>query len=98
MDEVFAEHISPVEERTAIANKNGCQEDAIRRHSNTHFSYLRRNNKLDLSNPNDVGGMLASAHLRGAGGARDMRDGTELADANGTFPTTYYVEIGSAVC
>ena len=81
-----------------LANKNGCQEDAIRRHSNTHFSYLRRNDKLDLSNPNDVGGMLASAHLRGAGGARDMRDGTELADANGTFPTTYYVEIGSAVC
>ena len=81
-----------------LANKNGCQEDAVRRHSNTHFRYLRGRDKLDLDNANDVGGMLGAAHLRGAGGAKDMRDGTELADANGTFPSTYYVEIGSAVC
>jgi len=81
-----------------LANKNGCQEDAVRRHSNTHFRYLRSNGKLDLDNPNDVGGMLAAAHLRGAGGAENMRDGTEIADANGMFPSTYYTEIGGAVC
>ena len=81
-----------------LANKNGCQEDAVRRHSNTHFTYLRSNGKLNLDNPNDVGGMLAAAHLRGAGGAENMRDGTEIADANGMFPSTYYTEIGGAVC
>lgn len=48
----------------------------------------------DLSNTADVVGMLASSHLKGAGGASSMRNGLDNADANGTPASKYYIGVG----
>ena len=79
-------------------SNHSAQDEALYDYTNRHFKTLKKNNKIDLDNPNDVVGMLGAYHLKGYKGARLMRDGWEQADGNGTFPTTYYIEIGGAVC
>jgi len=76
----------------------GAQDYAVWHLTNSNFNYLKNEGALDLDNPNDVAGMLAAAHLRGAGGAKSMRNGREKSDANGTYPSKYYKEMGEAYC
>ncbi|ASV44619.1 baseplate hub + tail lysozyme [Agrobacterium phage Atu_ph04] len=49
------------------------------------------------SSPAHVGGMLAVAHLLGPGGARDLKNGVNGNDANGTSAQSYYDAGAAAV-
>lgn len=49
------------------------------------------------SSPAHVGGMLAVAHLLGPGGARDLKNGVNGNDANGTSAQSYYNAGASAI-
>ena len=81
-----------------LANKNGCQEKALNKLASGNLASLRKSAAIDPSNPNDVGGMVAAAHLRGTTVAKSMRNGNEVADGYGTFPSKYYTNMGAAVC
>jgi hypothetical protein len=61
--------------------------------SEKNFQSLKPND-VDLNSPQDVAGMLAAAHLKGVQGAREMRNGSDNADANSQYASNYYKEIG----
>lgn len=74
------------------ANKNNSQENAM--YSNLEFNYnqLINNGVIDAgtSTRAEVAGYLSTAHLLGAGGAKDLALGKNGADGNGTRASTYY--------
>lgn len=76
-------------------NRNNCQETAM-------FELLKYNYKLLTPSTIDptgekgqAAGYLAVAHLLGAGGARNLKNGSIGKDANGASATQYY-DIGAA--
>jgi hypothetical protein len=73
------------------------QEDAMEIFTQAEFRSIKSD--IDRSSPRDVAGMIAATHLKGAGGARKMRnDINDATDANGTSPSSYYKKHGSSVC
>ena len=73
------------------------QEEAMEIFTQAEFRSIK--NDIDRSSPRDVAGMIAATHLKGAGGARKMRnDINDSPDANGTSPSSYYKKHGSSVC
>jgi len=76
------------------------QDKAFEWFTNRKFKQVIKLGALKGSENNiaNVAGVLAMAHLKGQGGAADVvKNGKNKADANGTFPSRYYVEIGGAV-
>jgi hypothetical protein len=75
-----------------LANKNNCQENAMFANMNFNYEELKRLEVIDsaTSSKEEIAGYLASAHLLGAGGARDLSLGINKADGNGTRASKYY--------
>ena len=72
------------------------QDSAFQAYSTQNYNTLRRIGTIDDSTPpNEVSGLLAAAHLQGAGGARDYANGSDKEDAYGT-KTSEYFALGSA--
>jgi len=74
-----------------------CQDKAFEHFTNRKFEQVIRLGALKNSENNiaNVAGVLAMAHLKGQGGAGlVVTKGINTADANGTFPSRYYVEVG----
>ena len=75
-------------------NNPGLQDQAYDTLTNRNYRSLKRLGVVDdNSNPNEVSGYLATSHLLGPGGARDLKDGKSGTDANGTSGREYF-EIG----
>ena len=80
-----------------LANKNNAQENAM--YANMEFNYaeLQRIGVIDAgtTSKEQVAGYLATAHLKGAGGAKQLSLGKDGADGYGTQASTYYA-LGAA--
>lgn len=76
------------------ANKNNCQEIAMYELVRSNYNSLK---KLGVVTTDDkaetVAGYLATSHLLGTGGARDLKRGVIGRDGNGTSAYEYY-ELG----
>lgn len=67
------------------------QETAMFNLTKRNYTSMCNNGAITTDqNPEEVGGMLATAHLLGAGGANQWRKGGGGADANGTTGETYF--------
>ena len=67
------------------------QESAMIDYTKRNYTAMVNNGAVTLDqSPEDVAGMLACAHLLGAGGAKKFRNGGGGADANGTTGATYF--------
>lgn len=85
-----------VTDLNAFLQDRATQDSAFQAYSTQNYNTLRRIGTIDDSTPqNEVSGLLAAAHLQGAGGARDYANGSDLEDAYGT-KTSEYFAIGSA--
>jgi len=77
--------------KQAFLNNPQLQDQSFQRLTNLNHSRLTR---LGVINPNtppgDVSGYLATSHLLGPGGARNLANGKVGADANGTTATSYF--------
>ena len=77
-------------------NSPSLQDQAYDSLTNRNYRSLTRLGVIDEnSNPNEVSGYLATSHLLGPGGARDLKDGKVGRDANGTSAREYF-EIGQS--
>lgn len=76
------------------ANKNNCQEVAMYELLRSNYNSLKSMGVISTEDsPDVVSGYLATAHLLGPGGARDLKRGIINKDANGTTAYTYF-ELG----
>jgi hypothetical protein len=67
------------------------QNKCILQYTRMNYKALLRMKVINPGSPADeVAGYLAAAHLTGAGGARNLRNGSDGADANGTKASQYY--------
>jgi len=67
------------------------QESAMGDYTKRNYNAMVANGAITADMPpEDVGGMLATAHLLGAGGANSWRNGAGGADAYGTTGSTYF--------
>jgi len=73
------------------------QNIALEDFTTKNLQTLKGMHMVDIDNAADVAGMLGASHLKGPGGARTMRNGTNIADGFGSFPTKYYTGIGSVI-
>jgi hypothetical protein len=74
------------------ANKNNVQEIAMFENLKSNYVELQRKGVIDASasTKSDVAGYLSTAHLLGAGGARDLANGVTKTDALGTSGREYF--------
>lgn len=73
-----------------LANKNNCQDIGILKFTRIYYARLLKMGVLSRSdNKATVAGYLAAAHLLGCGGARNLKNGHDGADANGTKASKY---------
>ena len=74
-----------------LNNVGNCQEFAMITYTNTNRRYLLNNGGIRSNDTvEQIGGMLMGAHLLGAGGMRNWRNGGGGADAYGTTGEEYY--------
>lgn len=67
------------------------QEDTMLRYTQQNFKALARLGVITKdTDPKEVAGYLAAAHLLGPGGARDLKQGKSGTDAYGTSSAAYY--------
>ena len=67
------------------------QEDTMLRYTQQNFKSLARLGVITKdTDPKEVAGYLAAAHLLGPGGARDLKQGKSGTDAYGTSSAAYY--------
>lgn len=72
------------------------QEDTMVRYTNQNFRALIRLGVINNQSSNEqIAGYLAAAHLLGPGGARNLAQGRDGADAFGTSGSSYY-RLGAA--
>lgn len=77
--------------KEAFLNNPQLQDEAFNRLANQNYSYLSKKGVIDGSTPaGDVGGYLTAAHLKGAGNAAKLANGTVTRDANGTSTSEYF--------
>lgn len=82
-----------------LANKNNVQEVAMFELLRFNYNELKRLNVIDAgtSTKEQVAGYLAAAHLKGAGGAKQLSTGNDNVDGNGTAASSYYAMGAQAV-
>jgi len=83
-----------------LANKNNVQETAMFDNINFNYNVLVGKGVIDTTNsdPAQVGGYLAAAHIAGAGGAANYAlTGANPADSYGTRASEYYALGNTAV-
>ena len=80
-----------VSSRFDFLNNETVQEDIMEKYTQRNYNAMVKNGAIteDMSKQ-DVGGMLATAHLLGATGAKNWRDGKGGEDANGTTGDQYF--------
>lgn len=73
------------------------QDKAFETYSKKNYQYLLSNGLINEdSSKADIAGVMAAAHLVGAGGARDaLLGGKDVRDANGMKPQTYMQKMRS---
>jgi hypothetical protein len=80
-----------ITDRSAWLSNGSVQESAMLTYTQTNYTRMVSNGAITADMPpEDVGGMLATSHLLGAGGANTWRKGGGGADANGTTGDTYF--------
>ncbi|MEP3430993.1 MAG: TIGR02594 family protein [Roseibium sp.] len=87
-----------------LNNKNNCQDEAMVSHTRRNYRSLLNNRdsrkviEVILNNADKaaLAGILATAHLLGAGGARKMLNGQDGQDANGVKGRDYYKLLAEA--
>ena len=80
-----------VSSRADFLNNETVQEDIMDKYTQRNYNAMVKNGAItkDMSKA-DVGGMLATAHLLGATGAKNWREGLGGEDANGTTGDQYF--------
>lgn len=82
--------------KQAFLNNPQLQEDTMVRYTNQNFRALNRLGVINNQSSNEqIAGFLAAAHLLGPGGARNLAQGRDGADAFGTSGSSYY-RLGAA--
>jgi len=82
--------------KQAFLNNPQLQEDTMVRYTNQNFRALNRLGVINNQSSNEqIAGYLAAAHLLGPGGARNLAQGRDGADAFGTSGSSYY-RLGAA--
>lgn len=82
--------------KQAFLNNPQLQEDTMVRYTNQNFRALNRLGVINAESSNEqIAGFLAAAHLLGPGGARNLAQGRDGADAYGTSGASYY-RLGAA--
>jgi len=77
--------------KQAFLNNPQLQDSTMKKYTMQNRKALERLKVLNKdSSTEEVGGYLASAHLLGPGGARDLSQGKSGSDAYGTSASTYY--------
>jgi len=72
-------------------NTPQAQEDAVKLYTQKNYNTLLNNGGITKEmSKEEIGGMLSTAHLLGATGAKDWRNTGAGADANGTTGTDYF--------
>lgn len=67
------------------------QEDAFKAYTDAHYQQLLNAKVITpSSSPSEIAGYLATAHLKGIGGAIDLKKGKNGTDAYGTTASSYY--------
>ena len=80
-----------ITDRDAWLSNGSVQESAMLTYTQNNYTAMVKNGAITADMPpEDVGGMLATAHLLGAGGANTWRSGQGGADANGTTGDAYF--------
>lgn len=81
-----------------LSNKNQCQDKAILDFTRRNYkSLLRMGVVSEGDSPDVVAGYLAAAHLKGPGGAKQLKNGRDNKDAYGTAASSYYNMMTGAV-
>lgn len=77
--------------KQAFLNNAQLQEDTMKRYTMQNYKTLNRLGVLNKdSPPEQVAGYLASSHLLGPGGAKNLSKGKSGSDAYGTSAASYY--------
>lgn len=72
-------------------NNEALQEQTMCEYTKRNYNAMVKNGAITSEmKPEEVGGMLATAHLLGAGGAKNWRNGSGGSDAYGTTGDTYF--------
>jgi hypothetical protein len=80
-----------ITDRSAWLSNGSVQESAMLTYTQSNYTAMIKNGAITADMPpEDVGGMLATSHLLGAGGANTWRKGGGGADANGTTGDAYF--------
>jgi hypothetical protein len=80
-----------VTDKSAWLNNSNVQEKAMQEYTQRNYTAMVKNGAITADMPpEEVGGMLATSHLLGAGGAKNWRSGSGGADAFGTTGDTYF--------
>lgn len=78
-------------DKTAWLNNPSVQETAMMDYTKRNYTAMVSNGAITAEmSQEEVGGMLATSHLLGAGGAKNWRNGKGGADAYGTTGDTYF--------
>lgn len=95
-DAVWVGKDSVKSKKDFLANTNDCQEKCFLEYTQRNYKTLVRSKVLATdSDRTEVAGYLAAAHLKGCGGARQLKNGVSTSDANGTETKSYYTEFAS---
>ena len=80
-----------VTDKSAWLNNPSVQESAMIEYTQRNYTAMVKNGAVTADMPSEeVGGMLATSHLLGAGGANKWRNGQGGADAFGTTGSSYF--------
>jgi len=80
-----------ITDKSAWLSNGSVQESAMLTYTQNNYTAMIKNGAITADMPpEDVGGMLATSHLLGAGGANTWRKGGGGADANGTTGDAYF--------
>lgn len=75
----------------AFLSNGQIQEDAFKRLTSMNYQALLKAGVITANTPpNEVAGYLATAHLKGVGGAIDLKKGIVGKDGNGTTTSSYF--------
>jgi len=80
-----------ISDKSAWLNNGQVQEEAMFEYTQRNYNAMVKNGAITKDMPpEEVGGMLATSHLLGAGGAKKWRTGAGGADAYGTTGDSYF--------
>ena len=80
-----------ITDKSAWLSNGSVQESAMIEYTQRNYTAMVKNGAITADMPpEEVGGMLATSHLLGAGGAKNWRNGRGGADAFGTTGSSYF--------